>query len=442
MKCFKVLIICLTLSSCSFDNKTGIWKNEKNDIDDESNIFKEFKTVTTFENKFNKVIPFNNKNKFQLLKPSNNLEWNDEFFSLNNNLKNFQYNDLNKIILKSRKLSNNKIVERILFANNHLILNDEKGNIIIYSISRKKIIYKFNFYKKKYKKIKKKLNLIIEKDIIYVSDNIGYLYAFNYKHNKLVWAKNYKIPFRSNLKIFNNKIIASNQNNDLFFLNKINGDLIKFIPTEETIVKNKFINNLSIDDNNNLFFLNTYGSLYSIDAKNMKINWFLNLNQSTDINPSNLFNSVQIVSNENKVLIGSNNKTFIIDKNSGFIENKFIFAPLIKPIINKTYAFLITENNYLISIDLSTNKILYSSYINQEIANFLNVNKKNVQIKSFMLLSNKITIFLKNSFVLNFNSIGKLQSVKKLPSKLNSIPIIINKLLYFLDKKNRLVILS
>lgn len=442
MKCFKVLIICLTLSSCSFDNKTGIWKNEKNDIDDESNIFKEFKTVTTFENKFNKIIPFDNKNKFQLLQPINNLEWNDVFFGLNNNLKNFQYDDLNKIILKSKKLSNNKVFERILFANNHLIINDEKGNIIIYSISRKKTIYKFNFYKKKYKKIKKKLNLIIENDIIYVSDNIGYLYSFNYKHNKLVWAKNYKIPFRSNLKIFNNKIIVSNQNNNLFFLDKINGDLIKFIPTEETIVKNNFINNLSIDDKNNLFFLNTYGSLYSIDAKNMKINWFLNLNQSTDVNPSNLFKSVQIVSNENKVLIGSNNKTFIIDKNSGFIENKFIFAPLIKPIINKTYAFLITENNYLISIDLSTNKILYSSYINQEIANFLNVNKKNVEIQSFMLLSNKITIFLKNSFVLNFNSIGKLQSVKKLPSQLSSIPIIINKLLYFLDKKNRLVILS
>ena len=442
MKCFKVLIICLTLSSCSFDNKTGIWKNEKNDTNNESNIFKEFKSVTTFENKFNKVIPFDNKNKFQLLKPSNNLEWNDEFFSLNNNLKNFQYNDLNKIILKSKKLSNNKVFKRILFANNHLIINDEKGNIIIYSISRKKIIYKFNFYKKKYKKIKKKLNLIIEKDIIYVSDNIGYLYAFNYKYNKLVWAKNYKIPFRSNLKIFNNKIIASNQNNNLFFFNKINGDLIKFIPTEETIVKNKFINNLSIDDKNNLFFLNTYGSLYSIGAKNMKINWFLNLNQSTNVNPSNLFNSVQIVSNKSKVLIGSNNKTFIIDKNSGFIVNKFTFAPLIKPIINKTNAFLITENNYLISIDLSTNKILYSTNINQEIANFLNINKKNAEIQSFMLLSNKITIFLKNSFVLNFNSSGKLQSVKKLPSKLNSIPIIINKLLYFLDKKNRLVILS
>ena len=42
MKCFKVLIICLTLSSCSFDNKTGIWEN--NDNPKESNdLFKEFK---------------------------------------------------------------------------------------------------------------------------------------------------------------------------------------------------------------------------------------------------------------------------------------------------------------------------------------------------------------------------------------------------------------
>ena len=152
MKCFKVLIICLILSSCSFDNKTGIWKNEKNDINDESNIFKEFKSVTTFENKFNEVIPFDNKNKFQLLKPSNNLEWNDEFFSLNNNLKNFQYNDLNKIILKSKKLSNNKVFGRILFANNHLIINDEKGNIIIYSISKKKIFINLIFIKKNTRK--------------------------------------------------------------------------------------------------------------------------------------------------------------------------------------------------------------------------------------------------------------------------------------------------
>jgi len=55
MKCFKVLIICLTLISCSLDNKTGIWKNEKNDIDDESNIFKEFNPIVPVDPKIDNL---------------------------------------------------------------------------------------------------------------------------------------------------------------------------------------------------------------------------------------------------------------------------------------------------------------------------------------------------------------------------------------------------
>ena len=79
------------------------------------------------------------------------------------------------------------------------------------------------------------------------------MYAIDYKKNKVIWAKNYKIPFRSNLKIFQDKLLASNQNNNLYFLNKYSGDIINQIPTEETIVKNKFINNLSLN-NNYIFF--------------------------------------------------------------------------------------------------------------------------------------------------------------------------------------------
>ena len=64
--------------------------------------------------------------------------------------------------------------------------------------------------------------------------------------------------------------------------------ILKQIPTEETIVKNNFINSLSLNEKN-IFFLNTYGSLYSINLKSKRVNWFLNLNQSLDVNPSNIF---------------------------------------------------------------------------------------------------------------------------------------------------------
>ena len=104
----------------------------------------------------------------------------------------------------------------------------------------------------------------------------------NYEEKKILWAKNFKIPFRSNLKIFENKLILSDQNNQLFYINKNNGNILEIIPTEETTVKNKFINNISLNDNST-FFLNTFGSLYSIDTKSTRINWFINLNQASDI---------------------------------------------------------------------------------------------------------------------------------------------------------------
>ena len=81
-------------------------------------------------------------------------------------------------------------------------------------------MFKYNFYKKKYKKFKKNLNFIVNNNIIYIADNIGYLYAYNYKFNNVIWAKNYKIPFRSNLKILKGKLIASNQNNKMNHLIK------------------------------------------------------------------------------------------------------------------------------------------------------------------------------------------------------------------------------
>ena len=43
---------------------------------------------------------------------------------------------------------------------------------------------------------------------------------YNYEQNKILWAKNLKIPFRSNIKITNNFIITADQNNNLYFFDK------------------------------------------------------------------------------------------------------------------------------------------------------------------------------------------------------------------------------
>ncbi len=441
MRLFFVFFIFALLQSCSFDNKSGIWKNINEKTANKEKLPKDFKKLTSKTESFNKIIPFSGKHKFNLSKPINNFKWTDIFYDQTNSLSNFQYNNINKISFRSKKLSRNNIDQSIIFENSNLISSDEKGNLLIFSINQNRIFKRFNFYKKKFKNIKKKLNIIVEDKIIYVSDNLGYLYAYNYSKDEVLWAKNYKVPFQSNLKIIKNNLIAANQNNTLYFFNKKNGDIIKFIPTEENRLKNNFINNLSADSNN-LYFLNNYGSLYAVNNKSLRIRWFLNLNQSTDLTPSNLFNGKEIISNKRYVIVTTNNFTYILNKSDGSIIFKKNFAAKIKLLINKENLFLITKQNLLICMDLKNGKIIYSYNINQKIADFLNTKKKSAQFKDIMIVNSSLFIFLKNSYILKFNINGNLDEVDKLPTNIYSNPIFIEKHLLFVDTKNRISIIN
>jgi len=340
MKLFLSIIISFFLFNCSFDKKTGIWKDENNDINNVKNdTLKEFKKISASSDIYNKKIFLKQNSIFKISKPVSNIDWNDIFYQNNNNLTNFEYSNLNQIIFKSKKLTKNLISKYKLYRDGKIIISDLEGNIVVFSINENKVVEKFNFYKKRFKRIEKKINLIVEKDIIFLADNLGYVYSYNYINQKIVWAKNYKVPFSSNLKIFKNNLIVSDQNNHLYIINKKNGDLIKLIPTEETLIKNQFINSLSVDDRGNLFFLNSFGSLYSIDINTLNINWFYNFNKSFDLSPSNLFIGNQIINNDKYVIVSSKNNTFIIEVNTGSIVKKFNFSSLIRPIIINNVLF-------------------------------------------------------------------------------------------------------
>tara|TARA_B100001057_G_scaffold423425_1_gene445548 strand:- start:2612 stop:3937 length:1326 start_codon:yes stop_codon:yes gene_type:complete len=441
MKKILILIIFLSFISCSFDNKTNIWKND-NRFDEKNDIFKEFKKISVIKNDFSEIIQLKENFVFQLTRVVSNNSWLDIYYGLNNNIENFKYKNRNQLIYKSKKISNQKINENLLFDGNNIITNDLNGNIIIFSIDENEIVSKFNFYKKKFKRIKKKINLIVEDNIVFVADNLGYFYSFNYKTNEILWAKNFKTPFGSNLKIYKNFILVSDQENELYVLQKNNGELLKKIPTEKIVIKSHFQNNISINDNKAVFFLNSYGTLYSFDINSMNIKWFLNLNKSLDYNPSNLFTGNHIINNNNTVIISSNHETFLLDAETGFIKKKFNFSSSLSPIINKDYIFFITKNNFLVSVNLKNNEILYSSDIDSQVSGYLNSKKKKTFIKDFILMNNNFMIYLNNSFFFEFGINGKLIDIKKLPTKIYSNPIIINESLIFTDKKNKINIIN
>ena len=50
-------------------------------------------------------------------------------------------------------------------------MSDQKGNIYVYSIEEKDILFKFNFYKKHTKKLKN-IKISLDKNTIYAADNL------------------------------------------------------------------------------------------------------------------------------------------------------------------------------------------------------------------------------------------------------------------------------
>ncbi len=440
MKIFLSVILLFLLLNCSFDNKTGIWKNSNQIDSKKKDRFKDFEKLYTSEKSFDSIIIPDNNLKINVNPIQLNLKWLDEYYEDSNNLDNFSYKNSNQLIFKSKKLSRHQVNNKLFFEDNHVIISDDKGNIVVYSVDKKEIVFKYNFYKKKIRKIKKNLNIRIEKNVIFVGDNLGYLYALNYINGKLLWAKNYKIPFRSNLKILKNTIVLSDINNSLYFINKLNGEKLNSIPTEETTLKNNFFNSLALTKNS-IFYLNTYGSLYSIN-NNGRINWFLNLKRSLDENSSNLFFSNPIAIYKDKLIVSSDPYLYILNLDTGSTISKIPITSIFKPIVSGKNIFLITKDNLLVCLNLDTGSIIYSIEINQEIANYLETKKKFIDIKSMALVNNNLFLFLNNSFLIQFSVEGKIKNIDKLPAKLGSLPIFIKDSIIYLNNKNKLTIIN
>ena len=115
----KLLLLSLLILfsiSCSFDNKTGIWKDTSN-IPVDSTASKstlEKSSNTNYEDVFIKNKTFNevkeatNFSNFQIDEPLKISSWLEKYAISTNNISNFSYNDKNVLLSKSFKLTESK----------------------------------------------------------------------------------------------------------------------------------------------------------------------------------------------------------------------------------------------------------------------------------------------------------------------------------------------
>ena len=141
---YKFLLIFLVFfifNSCSFDNKTGIWKNENDDLktqqgEEENPI----QPVFSKEKKFKKEVL--NTTSIKISNSFTNDRWLEKDFTPNNHVPHLDYSNQKNLILKSKKIGKNKFKTSTvdyepLILENNIFFYDTSGNIYSYSRNRK-----------------------------------------------------------------------------------------------------------------------------------------------------------------------------------------------------------------------------------------------------------------------------------------------------------------
>ena len=137
MKSFFIIFFYLSITSCSFDNKTGIWKDasnfpvEKKDVIsiDQNNKSNRYEDIFIKTKLFNEEKKSRDNSVLKLALPIKIENWTEKYASLTNNISNFFYEEKRILLSKSPKLSKTSLNKDILFYKNNLITYDDKGKI-------------------------------------------------------------------------------------------------------------------------------------------------------------------------------------------------------------------------------------------------------------------------------------------------------------------------
>ena len=436
-------LIFILLNNCSFDNKTGIWGDSEKEKRKISELEKKQKQILDVEKIYSsdkiylKEVPLT-KN-ISLSKPKKNSSWKMSSLNHQNFLGNIYLSGIDNIFLKKKigkdKFSESRVITSLLVFKNNIILSDDTGTI--FNINQTgKINWKKNIYKKIYKKIYKNLVFSIYKNNIYIADNIGFIYVISLDTGKLLWIKNYNIPLRSNIKIFDNKIYLIDQDNRILCLNIKDGTKIWDILSISSFIKSQNLLSLAVSKKGDLVAITSSSDLYKVEGNSGNFSWVSNTFGSMLADATDFFKSSQVVITDDEVIISAGPSIFSYNLNIGSITWENELSSIGTPIIDGKNIFFVTENGYFVIMNRDTGKIISST----NILKILKKKKQKTKITGFIMGSGKVYSVTLNGYLIVSSAIsGKVENYKKIGNPIISAPIISNGKLYILTKNSRII---
>ena len=437
-----IILLCILLNNCSFDNKTGLWDGEEEEREAISKIEEEQNQVINVRKIFSDVEIYSKEivlnQNIVLSEAKKNTEWKMSNLNNQNFLGNIYLSSVDNVFLKKKrgknKFSQSKILASPLIYKNNIIYSDQKGTIFNINLDGK-INWKKNIYKKIYNKIYKNLNFIVNKNIIYISDNIGFVYAISLDSGALIWIKNHGVPLRSNIKIFNNKIFLVNQDNRFLCLNIKDGSLLWNFRSISSFIKFQNLLSLAISDQGNVVGINSSGEIFNIDSNNGRIIWSKKLFGARYEITTNFIKFSEIVIDNENIVLSVGSSTFSINLKNGFTNWQQQVSSIAAPILVNKNIFLITDNGYFVVINKDSGKIISST----NILKILKKRRQKTKISGFIMGSEKFYAVTLNGYLIVSSAItGKVEYFKKIGDPITTSPIINNGKLYILTKNSRI----
>ena len=229
-----------------------------------------------------------------------------------------------------------------------------------------------------------------------------------------------------------------NQDNKFYIFEKNNGKKILDFETFPVILKKNNKQTLALDSRYNLYFVTSGGQVFSLNYQDYKINWLINIADSSD--EFGLFYSSPIIVKDNSVYLSSSQSTMSIDSFAGKTNWEIPFGTRIRPVISNRFIFLVSKEGFILNIDLRTGKIVWSKKLFTSKETNL---KKMGEVTSLLLISDQLFFTTKKGyfFFVNYEN-GEIINYAIVAKGFYSRPAVADGKIYIIDKDMRVLVFN
>ena len=432
-KILNLLLVVFFTTNCSFNSNSTFWSGEKKIQKEASFTIREInEKQPVLQNEFNADLKINLTDKKIENEPISKFYNNDGISSYDGTLKSISKYSFSKIDKFER------YEPEIIINEDTIIFFDDKGTILKFD-NNSKLLWKKNYYTKTEKKNKPFLFFANNLNTLIVADTIAKYYAININSGELIWSKNNKSPFNSQIKIYKDKFFIVDDSNILKCFSLSDGSLIWEFKTQDALIRSQKKVSLALK-NNKIIFSSTIGDLTAVDVETGKLVWQTPTRSNRIIEETMFLKISDIIIGGNSIFFSNNeNEFFSIDEETGILNWKQNINSSLRPAYIDDLIFTVTEEGFLIVIESNTGNIIRSTYLFESIKE-----KKRKKIKPIGFIVGKKNIYLSTNigrlFVIDILS-GKTQSVIKIDNKKISRPKVLNQNLY-IAKDNSIVKLN